>query len=262
MATATAIERQPFVAPFENTNKDFGTVFWEFMTTKQKDIVKLFGYATGWTSISLPSEDPTGQLLGRVSGFMGDTKNLLSALEIPDKTVKLRKAVSDFIAEPSFEGARKVLFKELTGLINPVCDGIDFSTKFVPITTEAMRTVKTVNFAATFIGAGNSAIEQVQKINNLTEIDTQKTTLHLINIARDVSYVALAVIGLSSIFLGFAAAPWMFLTCLTSGLLFTIGGFFYDRVVVNLNNEHTDLNRANANLRAEVTYLRTPAVAV
>lgn len=253
---ATAVTGQPFVAPFANTNKDFGTVFWEFLTTKQKDIVKLFGYATGWTSISLPSDHSTGQLLGRVSGFMGDTKNLLSAIEIPDKAVNLRKAVSDFIAEPSFEGARKVVLKEFTGLVNPVCDAIDFSTKFVPITAEAMRAVKTANFTATLIGAGNSAVEQVQKINNLTEIDSQKTTLHLINIARDVSYVALAIIGLSSMFLGFAAAPWMFLTCLTSGLLFTIGGFFYDRVVVNLDGKHTDLNRVNANLNAEIVHLR------
>lgn len=261
MAT-TAVERQPFVAPFESVNKDFGTVFWEFLSSKQKDIIKLFGYATGWTSVSLPSDHPTGQLCGRVSGFMGDTKNLLSAIEIPEKTANLRKAVTDFIAEPSFEGARKVALKELTGLINPVCDGIDLSSKFIPLTSEAMRAVKTINFTATLVGAGNSAVEQVQKINNLEEIDTKKTALHLINIARDVSYVALAVIGLSSIFLGFAAAPWMFLTCLTSGLLFTIGGFFYDRVVVNLDNKHTDLNRENANLIAEVTYLRPAQNAV
>ncbi len=260
MAT-TALARQPFVAPIENTNKDFGTVCREFLSTKQKDIIKMFGYLTGWTSIALPRNNQTGQLAGRVSELMGNAKNLLSVIEIPDKAVNLRRAVSDFIAEPSVEGARKVVLKELPGIINPICDGIDLSSKFVPYTSQAMRAVKTVNLSATLIGAGSSAIEQVQKLNKMTEIDSQKATLHFMNIARDVSYVALSTIGLSGTFLGFAAAPWMFLACLTSGLLFTIGGFFYDRVVVNLDGKHTDMNKVNANLRAEIAYLRTEAPA-
>lgn len=249
--TTPGLARQPFVAPFPNTNKDFRTVCWEFLSTKQKDITRIFGCLAGWISIALPSDNPSGKLAGRVNGFMGNAKNLLSVMEIPDKAINLRKAVSNFIANPSFEGARQLVLKDLTGIIKPICEGIDLSNQFVPYTTDAMRAVKTVNSTATLIGAGKSVVEEVQKIHRMTKIDAQETTLHLINIARDVSYVAVAIIGLNSMILGFAAAPWMSLACLTSGLLFTIGGFFYDRVVVNLDGKHTDINKINHNLRAE-----------
>jgi hypothetical protein len=256
MATGiVATGGQPFTAPHLNTNKDFGTVVWEFLATKQKDFIKVFGYATGWTSIALGSENPTGALAGRVSGFMGDAKNLLSAMEIPDKAAKLRHAFERFIAEPSFDTARDLFLKELTGIINPICDAIDLSSKFVPI-TELMPAVKGVNFTATLIGAGNNCVQQVQEISERKELDADQTTLNLLNIARDTSYVALGIIGLSSLFLGFAAAPWMFLACLTSGLTFTIGGFFYERVVVNPSGKHDNFSLVRENLNAEIDHLR------
>lgn len=115
-----AISRNSFVAPFENTNKDFGTVFWEFLSTRQKDVIKLFSYTMGWGKIALGTEDPAGKLAGRVSSFAGDAKNLLSFIEIPQRTTNLRKAVSDFIAEPSMEAARNVALRELPNVISEI----------------------------------------------------------------------------------------------------------------------------------------------
>ncbi len=258
MATA-AVARQPFVPPIQNTNKDFRTVFWEFLSTRQKDITKIFGLIAQWVPVVCPTNHSARQLAGRVSESMGNTKNLLSAIEIPGKAESLRNRISCFIADPSFAGFRRVVFGEMTGLINSVCDGIDLSSKFVPCASEAMRGLKTLSLTATLVGASNSAVEQVQKIHAMTELDPQKTGLRVMHIARDTSYVALAILSLSSMFLGFSAAPWMFLACLTSGLLFTIGGFFYDAAVVNLDGKHTDANKVYTNLRAELAHLRTAA---
>jgi hypothetical protein len=239
---------QPFIAPFQSTNKDFGSVLSEFLSTQQKNIVKLVGYATGWTSLGLPDQ-PVGQLAGRVSGFMGEAKNVLSAIEIPGKASSFHQAASKFIAEPTLDSGRVVAFKELPGLVSPICDTVSLCHKFLPLSSEAMQTVKNVSSTFTLISSGHSALEQIQKIHQMEEINPKRTALYLNNLARDVSYVAVAVLGLIGL------SGWVLLACLTSGLVFTITGFFYDRIVVNADGKHTDLNKVNANLRAELAYL-------
>lgn len=243
--------------PHVSTNKDFGTVFFDFFNEKKKDLTKLIGYTSFWIGEAIGKSHPQHELTGRVSGFCGDAKNLMSTMEIPEKVSNVRKAFDQFVAEPGIETGRKLVLKEFTGLVNPVCDAIDISSKFVPVAAETMKQVKAANFTATLIGSTNGAVEQVQKMQ-ATDVTTEKTVLYMINLARDVSYVALAVIGLSSMFLGFAAAPWMFLACLTSGLVFGIGGYFYERIV-NPEGKHPDMNKVRDNLLAENTQLRANA---
>ena len=57
-----------------------------------------------------------------------------------------------------------------------------------------------------------------------------QVVFYLMNLARDVSYLALGIIGLSFILTATPIAALPIVTCLTSGLTFTIGGYFYERI--------------------------------
>ncbi|MBI3237067.1 MAG: hypothetical protein HYZ48_05155 [Chlamydiales bacterium] len=217
----------------------------EFFATKQKEVVKIFGYATGWTSIFL-QVGSNSELAGRISTDAGWIKNGLSALETPGKLMDLHLAVKNFYDKPSLSSARIVLFSKTTSVINSVSDSIDFGSRIFPVASETMKVVKGVNYTATLIGAGNGAIEQFQKLAK--KPDGKTIGLIMINVARDTSYVGLAVIGLAGMASLITTAPWMFLACLTSGLSFTIIGFFYERLVETQgSNKHLDPHRVNAN---------------
>jgi hypothetical protein len=133
-------------------------------------------------------------------------------------------------------------FKDATGLTNGICDSIDFSTKYIQYDPEMLRWVKGIGFAATLGGSGVGAAEQM---NNLSKSwgDVKKSTLYVINLARDVSYVALGILGLSFILTATPMVTWMILACLTSGLTFTIGGYFYEKIV-DPENKGKNLNPA------------------
>ncbi len=259
--TAAIGAPQPFVPPFENTNKDIGTIFKEFMDTQLKNIIKIFGYATGWTSIYLGKGDPTGELCGRISGHFQQAKRFATAMEIPAKTYEVGVAVEKLIKTPSLENMRNLFLDKLTSLIDPVCNAIEFGNEYLPLEQGAFTAMKAVNYGSTFIGNTNGIVKEAEKMYGMPEFDTKKATLHLINIARNVSYVVLGAIGLASVFLGFAAMPWMFLACLTSGLTFTLGGFFYERLVYSEKNLNIDFEKVNANLNREVVHLRPAAAA-
>jgi phosphate/sulfate permease len=57
-------------------------------------------------------------------------------------------------------------------------------------------------------------------------------------------------LGLASITGLVVVAPWVILTCLTSGLAFTISSFFYERIV-NPEGKHDDLAKVMANQKAQ-----------
>ena len=140
--------------------------------------------------------------------------------------------------------AGRKTFKDTTGLVNACCDGIDYGTKYIPIDKGAMTWIKGVNFASTLAGSGVAAGEQIYNIaTTAQDPEGKKLTLYLINLARDVSYVALGAIGLFFVVTATPIVPWMILACLTSGLALTIGGFFYERLV-DPENKGKNLNPA------------------
>lgn len=252
--TTASLANQTFVLPYKHTNKDWETVVSEFLTTKKKEMARIFAYAAAWTSLAYKDDEPMRQLYGRVSSFMGDVKNALSASEIPEKAVHLGRQIDHFAHRPTFDKGRKLLFKELAAITAPVCDTIDLFNKFVPINPDKMVGIKGLSLTTTFLSSGNDMIDQVQRISKMKEINPQRTALYLINIARDVSYIALSILALSGLVLGYVIAPWMILACLTSGLLFGIAGFFYEHIV-NPEGLHLDLGKINANMKAAMEQL-------
>jgi hypothetical protein len=223
-----------------------------FIKEKPRDIVKALGYSTFWAGQVNPNLHPNVQ---NFSMSMGDVKNLLGAIEVPDKVNTLWGSFcglcSDFTNQISGSAtatwekvgdACRKTFKDATGLTNGICDSIDFSTKYIQYDPEMLRWVKGIGFAATLGGSGVGAAEQM---NNLSKSwgDVKKSTLYVINLARDVSYVALGILGLSFILTATPMVTWMILACLTSGLTFTIGGYFYEKIV-DPENKGKNLNPA------------------
>lgn len=252
----------------------------KFFEEKAKDIAKALGYTAFWVNQmpGVPSQVQT------FNTTMVNFKNFIAATEVPKKGYELYSALGDMATSlqelrqecgewlslpgalfdltnedglysyvkdsgAKVAAAGRVVFEKGTSMINSVVDGIDFSQNFIPIDSATMSTLKTVNYAATFGGAGNDAIKQIEKWSATDECETTKQMFYMINLAKSLSYVALGALGLSSVFLGATVAPWMFVATLSSGLFFTIFSYFYERINdpeckgKNLNPEAVIANR-------------------
>jgi hypothetical protein len=217
-----------------------------FIKERGKDIAKAGSYLAFWATQAIPDLPPN---VTKFNFLLKDFKNFISVTEIPEKLCTLSGSVSNIITDlPSATmgkvgtAARKV-FKDTMSLINSTADTIDFASLFVPICKETLRWVSGINCAATAGFAGNGIIEQIQNINGMSKIDPKRTAFYLINLARDVSYLAVGVIGLASVLTIAPVAPWMIVSCLTSGLSFSIGSYFYERLV-DPENKGKNLNPA------------------
>jgi hypothetical protein len=234
--STTAVTTAPPVIPAEYSITDLVLAFFK---EKVKEIAKAGSYLAFWTTEAIPD---LPQNVTKFNFLLRDFKNFISTTEIPEKLHTLSGSVTTLLTDLSSATMEKVgtaarkVFKDTMSLINSTGDGIDFASLFIPISKEALRWVTGINLAATLGFAGNGAVEQIQNISGMTKIDTKRTAFYLINLARDTSYVALAVIGLGFVLTGTAMVPWMIVTCLTSGLTFSIGSYFYERLVDPENN--------------------------
>lgn len=228
-------DRQIGNLPFKREEYSIVELVFSFFKEKIKDVVKLLGYSTFWAGQAVPNLPSSVQSF---SFAMSDVKNLLGAIEIPEKANALQKSVSglwtsvtDGASWTQVANAGRKAIKDTTGFVNSCCDGIDFSTKYITIDKSALTGIKTVSFGSTLVGASIAAGEQLYNLGTEPDPEGTKWPLYLMNLARDVSYVALGIIGLASIITATPLVAWQILACLTSGLLFSIGGFFYNGIV-------------------------------
>ncbi len=235
-STTTTIA-PPVYKPAEWTLPDLVLTFFK---EKAKDLAKAGSYISFWVTEAIPG------LPKSVTTFnttLRDFKNFVSITEVPQKLYELGGSVVKLTNEASekFNGAAaatwekvgtlsREVFKNTMAMINTTADTIDFVHLFVPISKEIMRWISGINFAATIGFAGNSTIEQLQHINKMTTIDPVRTGFHLINVARDVSYLVLGMLGLGFVITATPVVPWMILACLTSGLTLSIGSYFYEKM--------------------------------
>lgn len=215
-----------------NTEKDFSDVFFGFFKEKVKDIAKGVGYATFWTVKALPS---LPHHFGEFGNLMRDVKNFFSITEIPGKLLKVDESARKFFKEPSIPTGRTAV-RENLALANSVLDSVELlgTRHILPIGKEALKCFGAANHGVTLVGSGIGAYENIEKIDQAGPNDEGKVGLYLINLARDVSYVVLGAFGLFCFFAGFAAAPFypvVMVACLTSALTFSVGGYFYERIV-------------------------------
>lgn len=241
----------------EYTVKD---VVLKFFEEKAKDVAKAFGYTSFWVGHALPNSP---QELRAFGATMGEFKNFVSATEVPKKALELWESLSGLWSVRACDSdivykARLNVFKKATGFTNAFVDSIDFSSRFVAINSEVMKWFKGISFAATASSALNGIREQVNNVS-IAGNNTSKTTFHMINGARDVSYFVLGVIGLGGIVTGTVIAPWMMVACLTSGITWTTTSFFYEKLYdplgegKNLNPEAVIFNNMERARRAAIT---------
>jgi hypothetical protein len=229
----------PVPKPAEYTTADLVLTFFK---EKFKDLAKTGSYIAFWATQAMPD------LPKNVTQFnttLRDFKNFVSMTELPQKVYELGTSIQKAAAATAEKvgSASREVFKNSMSLINTVGDSIDFVHVFVPISKEVMRWVSGINFAATIGFAGNGVIEQVQHIQGTKAEDSKKKIFHMINIARDVSYLVLGIIGLGFILTATPMIPWMIVACLTSGLALSIGSYFYEKIY-DPENKGKNLNPA------------------
>ncbi|MBS0620292.1 MAG: hypothetical protein JSS61_02405 [Verrucomicrobia bacterium] len=245
---------------YVNTERTVRETIIKFFKEKTTAVIKAVGYAAGWCTVAKPDMP---QAVHNLSGAMSKVKNAISITELPERANKFYKSGRKFIQKPSWQAGRS-LVQNGALLVNATTDGVDFAKDYVPVDKHSFTVLKGVNFGASAVGCGLSAYEQVKAIREMPEVNVVKTSQRLLNLARDVSYVALGVIGLLCIITGTAFIPWVMLACLTSGLFFTVGGYFHEKLVVNRVDPAKvaiNLRRENEWLRSENTRLATPGAA-
>jgi hypothetical protein len=255
--TAGQVRVPPTPPVARNTDKDFfPDILLSFFKERVKDIAKGVGYGIFWTTQAIPTIPEPVKEFG---GWMRDLKNFISITEIPEKLYKVVKSAKDFFDKPSIPTGRTAV-KENMGLANALLDTVELlgGRHILPLGKEALKYFGAANHAATLVGSGIGAYENYDKIDRAGPNDEAKVGLWLINLARDVSYVALGVFGLFCFFAGLAAAPFypvVMVACLTSALTFSIGGYFYERIV-NPEGKQADSSKVIANLQDQNRYLQ------
>lgn len=240
----------PTPKPEEYTIADLVLTFFK---EKAKDLAKAGSYIAFWATEAVPS---LPQSVRTFNTTLRDFKNFVSMTEVPQKLYELGgsvKVLTATLTERTYDAASAAMakvatasrevFKNSMALINATADSIDFVHLFVPISKEVMRWVSGINFAATIGFAGNGVVEQLQHIQSTKAIDPKKIIFHMINVARDTSYLVLGVIGLGFVVTATPLVPWMIVACLTSGLTFSIGSYFYEKII-DPENKGKNLNPA------------------
>lgn len=202
----------------------------EFFKDKGKDVAKTIGYTCSWMIQLFPSMPANAQV---IADGMKNTKNFFSALELPEKIMKFHHAVVSLVSDTTLSVVQKVrnFVKEGTGLFNAFADTTELSSIYLPVGKEFLHSVKTLNLGATFLGAGNSAVENIQKYASTKASEQERQNLYMINTARDVSYFVFAGYVLGCAFMGATVVSAVVLGLLSSGLAFTMAGFYYERKV-------------------------------
>ena len=200
------------------------------LETQKTSLIKLTGYAAGWTAIYLGKEDHRGEIAGKVSDFMGDAKNLLSAFEVPKKVGELGTSAYTFYKKPSIINGVDVVCGKLTSLMNSSSDVFDLCTKFCPVSDIAKQNVKWYNSVATLTLSSYHTLYNAKRVyhNARKEGVTSHEVLYgCIATAISASYIGVSLIHL---FYRDKAKSWHYLACITSGTALSMTAFFYARL--------------------------------
>lgn len=235
--TGSTSNATPPVPPFVPAAEKYtvGGVILKFFEERGKDVAKALGSIGNWAGQAVSGLPPEVKTFTTLTG---DVKNFLSATEVPKKVSEVWDAakglwtdVTDVSGSWTKVGtsARKMI-KNTAALTNALFDTVSLGGKFIPVDAKVMTPLTGINFVATAVGSGLDTVEQAEGLAKAKESEIQKKTLHMINIARNVSYFAIGVLGLFFLISATPVIPWLLAACATSGLLFTIGGYFYEKL--------------------------------
>lgn len=240
-----------------STNEVIKEAFKEFFaTTKgEKDFAKLIKAIINIAEVSGVQLPDGWRQAARVAG---NAKDLIGALEIYDKVFAAVNAYREFDTSTPARTALSVatvtvktadIYQagyDMTVLVNDriasvpreVMTGLSAANSSilaaVSIYEIGMNGAK-MEPSCRAIAASSLAEETTQKgvDREMEKVGSalKKIGLHMINIAKFVSYLALAAICLVSLIWGIVFPPALFIAFSTSALVFSIFGFFYDKIV-------------------------------
>lgn len=234
------------------------TVDWVQTTSGVKNFGKLISQISSWANIFFANHaGPKGKVaLDHLSaaGKLGkNSKNFIAMVaELPkalwtlkDKTLQLKNVVlSTKTSTKEKVKAATQWFLGVNGLVSPVHDTVEVlsAVKAIPMNATAMMALDGVNYGALGIASVDQIHESTKKIadapsalsdsKKASEMGKKTARYRMLEIAKWVSYFALACIGLVGLLIavaiGVALIPgWVTLACASSALFFTFMGHYY-----------------------------------
>lgn len=219
----------------------FGDAFSNWTQAKAGDACKTVMYTVDWgkhlgyfdnhssTALKIRSTAAIGKLV-----FSGP-------LELPKKLTTLGDKIVDFCEKPSFSALAQIFWKT-NATVAPVVDTIELGVErgIIYLDSDTMKTCKWINGVSLVLGMTNDAIDAfinivTTRVNDSASPQLQKWSSdilfdQMIKLAKSISYVALGVFIVLSIFFEVAVPGLYFLTAATSALAFSILGYFYEEI--------------------------------
>lgn len=232
-------------------------VDWMKSTKGPKDgIFKVSYHAVDWFKIY--NHGHIAPELMQFRHAMKDCKNAMAIAQFPEQISKVVKRTGAFFAAPGFGTLYDTVLDSI-GIISPINDTAEFlNSRVLPVSADILKPLSTLNAAVLAVTMTDLAVRDIILIANATtaafddEVDPEPAeiearniavtgiALALIDLAKCVSYIALAAIALiSTLYVPIAFASYWILVASTSALGFTILGEFANRAYIPYTNATT-----------------------
>ena len=174
---------------------------------------------------------------------IGRHANLVKLSKFPGTAFKyvntLRHSAVGFIKNPTIWGAADT-FRQGNNCISPVWDGMDFiNDAIMKISKKTMQLAKGISGSSLVLAMGWNACETFKDIANcdLSKVTGKernemytKISKSLIKLAKEVSYIALGVFIVLSVFFDIVAAPVVFTALSASTVVWTLLGYYVNHI--------------------------------
>ncbi|HSX03123.1 MAG TPA: hypothetical protein VLG76_00150 [Rhabdochlamydiaceae bacterium] len=205
--------------------------------SKISSAAKLFIYPIDWLKYFgfVNADSPTANNIRSTANIVKLVTG--GTFEIPGKLREIRAAMLVFYHHRTSENGKKVLWA-LNGLVNPVADTVELAAErgIGNVSADTVASIKKLNGVSMFFHWGRVAMgswngywqeKGVRPLSSQQDADHQRElNKQIYECAKAVSYFAVSILIISSLFLGIVAPPIAFTTALTSALVFTLLGFY------------------------------------
>ena len=222
-------------------------VDWMKSTKGPKDgVFKVSYHAVDWFKIY--NHGHIAPELVQFRHAMKDCKNAMAIAQFPEQIAKIVKRTGAFFTAPGVETLYDTVLDSI-GIVSPINDTAEFlNARVLPISADILKPLSTLNAAVLAVTMTDLAVRDISLIARATiaalddtedpeawEVEARNMAvtgigLALIDLAKCVSYIALAAIALiSTLYVPIAFAGFWILVASTSALGFTILGEFANR---------------------------------
>jgi hypothetical protein len=182
---------------------------------------------------------PVSSGVQNLSKLTKDGKNIISATEVPGKTVDIGRKLAQVWKQKSLCSIKE-LVSSVSQITGPLADGVKLAAdkNIVQLSSKTLAQVGFASNAGLAIGTSMAAgsefkniagkykdFQQATSRREVKEI-TRQVTQHAFSLGKFGSYAALGTVGVAGTLLSMTFASWIPLALSTSALAFTIVGHF------------------------------------